>query len=138
MGSQVCATEEILITEDIAVPRRDSDVTAWVNVIHGCNERCTYCVVPHTRGQEQSRTADAIRNEMVILGEAGYKEVTLLGQNIDAYGRDLPGLKADGAHFSNFPAASVSWSDLPLHESFTNHDVEASYQQQHPRIKAPQ
>lgn len=97
LGSQVCATEEITITEDIAVPRRESDLTAWVNVIHGCNEKCTYCVVPNTRGQEQSRTPEAIRKEMVILGEAGYKEVTLLGQNIDAYGRDLPGLKEDGA-----------------------------------------
>lgn len=97
LGAQVCATEEITISEDIAVPRRESDITAWVNVIHGCNEKCTYCVVPNTRGQEQSRTAEAIRNEMLILGEAGYKEVTLLGQNIDAYGRDLPGLKEDGS-----------------------------------------
>lgn len=60
-GSQVVAIEPIQIAEDIAVPRRDSDLTAWVNVIHGCNEKCTYCVVPNTRGVEQSRAPDAIR-----------------------------------------------------------------------------
>lgn len=95
LGSQVCALEPIHILEDITKPRRDSTVTAWVNIIYGCNEGCTYCVVPGTRGKEQSRLPDAIRNEMLALGEAGYKEVTLLGQNIDAYGRDL-GLIDDG------------------------------------------
>lgn len=94
-GSQVCATDQILIEEDIAMPRRESDLTAWVNVIYGCNERCTYCVVPNTRGTEQSRRPEDIRREMLALGEAGYKEVTLLGQNIDAYGRDLPGMADD-------------------------------------------
>lgn len=53
--------------------------------------------MPFTRGQEQSRTPDAIRREMLALGEAGYREVTLLGQNIDAYGRDLPGFAADNS-----------------------------------------
>ncbi|MEB3883254.1 tRNA (N6-isopentenyl adenosine(37)-C2)-methylthiotransferase MiaB [Lyngbya sp. CCY1209] len=97
-GSQVVATEPIHIVEDITKPRRDSDVTAWVNVIYGCNERCTYCVVPGVRGVEQSRTPEAIRAEMEELGRQGYKEVTLLGQNIDAYGRDLPGSTPDGRH----------------------------------------
>lgn len=96
-GSQVCATTQIHIEEDITVPRRDSSLTAWVNVIYGCNEKCTYCVVPFTRGVEQSRRPDDIRREMHALGEAGYKEVTLLGQNIDAYGRDLPGVAFDGS-----------------------------------------
>eukprot|EP00882_Tetradesmus_deserticola_P007205 GHRQ01007586.1.p1 GENE.GHRQ01007586.1~~GHRQ01007586.1.p1 ORF type:complete len:553 (+),score=200.10 GHRQ01007586.1:187-1845(+) len=96
-GTQVCATDHIEISEDITVPRRDSSLTAWVNVIYGCNEKCTYCVVPYTRGQEQSRRQEDIRREMLALGEAGYKEVTLLGQNVDAYGRDLPGMAADGS-----------------------------------------
>eukprot|EP00899_Mesostigma_viride_P008050 jgi/Mesvir1/17246/Mv07657-RA.1 len=96
-GTQVCATEPIHILEDISVPRRDSKVTAWVNVIYGCNERCSYCVVPGVRGEEQSREPEAIRREMLAVAEAGYKEVTLLGQNIDAYGRDLPGFAPDGS-----------------------------------------
>jgi tRNA-2-methylthio-N6-dimethylallyladenosine synthase len=88
-GSQVVATEPVHIMEDITKPRRDSSVTAWVNVIYGCNERCTYCVVPNVRGVEQSRTPEAIRAEMESLAQQGFQEVTLLGQNIDAYGRDL-------------------------------------------------
>jgi tRNA-2-methylthio-N6-dimethylallyladenosine synthase len=97
-GNQVVATEPVHIFEDITKPRRDSQVTAWVNVIYGCNERCTYCVVPNVRGVEQSRPPEAIRAEMEDLGRQGYKEVTLLGQNIDAYGRDLPGVTAEGRH----------------------------------------
>ncbi len=81
-----CRTQ-VAVEEDITTPRRESALTAWVNVIYGCNEKCTYCVVPYTRGSEQSRKADDIKREMLALGEAGYKEVTLLGQNIDAYGR---------------------------------------------------
>jgi len=97
-GSQVVATEPVHIMEDITKPRRDSEITAWVNVIYGCNERCTYCVVPNVRGLEQSRQPEAIRAEIEQLGQQGYKEITLLGQNIDAYGRDLPGTTAEGRH----------------------------------------
>ena len=100
-GNQVVATEEVHILEDITQPRRDSRVTAWVNIIYGCNERCTYCVVPNVRGVEQSRTPEAIRGEMELLGKQGYKEITLLGQNIDAYGRDLPGSTPEGRHLYN-------------------------------------
>ncbi|MEB3263417.1 MAG: tRNA (N6-isopentenyl adenosine(37)-C2)-methylthiotransferase MiaB [Synechococcus sp.] len=95
-GAQVVATEEHHILEDITTARRDSTVCAWVNVIYGCNERCTYCVVPSVRGREQSRLPEAIRLEMEGLAERGYREVTLLGQNIDAYGRDLPGITPEG------------------------------------------
>ena len=101
-GNQVVATDPIHIVEDITKPRRDSTVTAWVNVIYGCNERCTYCVVPGVRGVEQSRTPNAIRSEMEELGRLGFTEVTLLGQNIDAYGRDLPGVKDDGRNLHTF------------------------------------
>ncbi|MDF5719279.1 MAG: tRNA (N6-isopentenyl adenosine(37)-C2)-methylthiotransferase MiaB [Rhizonema sp. PD37] len=97
-GNQVVATEQVHIMEDITKPQRDSTVTAWVNVIYGCNERCTYCVVPNVRGVEQSRTPSVIRTEIEELGRQGYKEVTLLGQNIDAYGRDLPGVTPEGRH----------------------------------------
>uniref|UniRef100_A0A7S1TZH7 Uncharacterized protein n=1 Tax=Phaeomonas parva TaxID=124430 RepID=A0A7S1TZH7_9STRA len=88
-GNQVVAVEPAFISEDVTKPRRDSSVCAWVNIIYGCNERCTYCVVPGTRGVEQSRTPDAIVKEIQGLGEQDFREVTLLGQNIDAYGRDM-------------------------------------------------
>jgi len=95
-GQQVVATEEHHILEDITTARRDSRVCGWVNVIYGCNERCTYCVVPAVRGREQSRLPQAIRLEIEGLASQGYREVTLLGQNIDAYGRDLPGITPEG------------------------------------------
>jgi len=112
-GSQVVATEPIHIVEDITKPRRDSTVTAWVNVIYGCNERCTYCVVPNVRGVEQSRTPEAIRAEMEQLGQQGYKEVTLLGQNIDAYGRDLPGVTESGRHQNTLTDLLYYVSEVP-------------------------
>lgn len=112
-GSQLVATEPIQIVEDITQPRRDSAVSAWVNVIYGCNERCTYCVVPNVRGVEQSRTPEAIRAEMAALGQQGYKEVTLLGQNIDAYGRDLPGSTAEGRHQHTLTDLLYFVHDLP-------------------------
>ncbi|MGD1920186.1 MAG: tRNA (N6-isopentenyl adenosine(37)-C2)-methylthiotransferase MiaB, partial [Pleurocapsa sp.] len=78
-GNQVVATEHIHIVEDITKPRRDSNISAWVNIIYGCYERCSYCVVPNVRGVEQSRTPEAIRAEMEAVGNQGYKEFTLLG-----------------------------------------------------------
>ena len=112
-GSQVVATEAVHIMEDITQPRRDSDVTAWVNVIYGCNERCTYCVVPGVRGVEQSRTPEAIRAEMASLASQGFKEVTLLGQNIDAYGRDLPGITAEGRRQNTLTDLLYYVHDIP-------------------------
>lgn len=87
-GNQVVATEASHIMEDSTKPRRQSTVAAWVNIIYGCNERCTFCIVPTTRGVEQSRPVESIVREVTELVEQGYKEVTLLGQNIDAWGRD--------------------------------------------------
>jgi tRNA-2-methylthio-N6-dimethylallyladenosine synthase len=112
-GSQVVATEPVHIMEDITKPRRDSTVTAWVNVIYGCNERCTYCVVPNVRGVEQSRTPETIRSEMILLGQQGFKEVTLLGQNIDAYGRDLPGTTPEGRHLHTLTDLLTYVHDVP-------------------------
>jgi tRNA-2-methylthio-N6-dimethylallyladenosine synthase len=112
-GQQVVATEPVHIMEDITKPRRDSAVTAWVNVIYGCNERCTYCVVPGVRGVEQSRTPEAIRDEITELGRQGFKEITLLGQNIDAYGRDLPGSKPDGSHLHTLTDLLYFVHDVP-------------------------
>ncbi len=112
-GNQVVATEAVHIMEDITKPRRESEVTAWVNVIYGCNERCTYCIVPSVRGIEQSRTPEAIRAEMEELGRQGYKEVTLLGQNIDAYGRDLPGTTPEGRNLHTLTDLLYFVHDVP-------------------------
>jgi tRNA-2-methylthio-N6-dimethylallyladenosine synthase len=112
-GNQVVATEEVHIFEDITQPRRDSQVTAWVNIIYGCNERCTYCVVPNVRGVEQSRTPESIRAEIEQLARQGYKEITLLGQNIDAYGRDLPGSTPEGRHLHTLTDLLYYVHDVP-------------------------
>ncbi len=112
-GNQVVATEPVHIMEDITMPRRDSEVTAWVNVIYGCNERCTYCVVPGVRGVEQSRTPEAIRAEIETLAAQGFREITLLGQNIDAYGRDLAGSKPDGSHLHTLTDLLYFVHDVP-------------------------
>lgn len=77
---QIVATDPTLIMEDISKPRRGSSTCAWVNIIYGCNEHCTYCVVPGVRGVEQSRPKESIRQEMVELAEAGYREVRTRGR----------------------------------------------------------
>ncbi len=96
LGNQVAATEETFISEDITSARRESSICGWVNIIYGCNERCSYCVVPSVRGKEQSRYPNAIKSEIQKLANDNFKEITLLGQNIDAYGRDLPGTTKEG------------------------------------------
>lgn len=68
---------------------RDSHVTAFVSVMHGCNKRCSFCVVPNTRGPQVSRPFSIILDEVRALVQAGYREVTLVGQNVNAYGVDL-------------------------------------------------
>ena len=68
---------------------RDSKVSAWINIIYGCDKFCTYCIVPFTRGRERSRKMEEVLEEVRNLKNQGYMEVTLLGQNVNAYGKDL-------------------------------------------------
>ena len=76
------------VYENIPV-KRDSKYKAWVNIMYGCDKFCTYCIVPYTRGKQRSRMPIDIINEVKELVKNGYKEVTLLGQNVNAYGKDL-------------------------------------------------
>lgn len=76
------------VIENIPV-KRDSKYKAWVNIMYGCDKFCTYCIVPYTRGKQRSREPEYIINEVKDLVEKGYQEVTLLGQNVNAYGKDL-------------------------------------------------
>ncbi len=69
--------------------KRDSKVCAWINITYGCDKFCTYCIVPFTRGRERSRKMENIIQEVQELKNNGYQEVTLLGQNVNAYGNDL-------------------------------------------------
>jgi tRNA-2-methylthio-N6-dimethylallyladenosine synthase len=89
-GEKQCELYEKLPEEIPETPIiRQTAVTAWVNVILGCNFNCTYCIVPQVRGREKSRSLDFIKQEIEKLVADGFKEVTLLGQNVTAYGLDF-------------------------------------------------
>ncbi len=83
---------------------RTSYPNAWVNITYGCNNFCSYCIVPYVRGRERSRSPEDILNEVRGLVAEGYKEITLLGQNVNSYGKDIPG--------ADFPSLIRRISDI--------------------------
>lgn len=88
---RICATSNQEIVEnDYKIDRVDS-INAWLPIMEGCDNFCSYCVVPYTRGRERSRTIEAIVKEAKEILSQGYKEITLLGQNVDSYGKNLEG-----------------------------------------------
>lgn len=93
MGEKVCECEESHSVEDDCAKdypiTRVKSVNAWIPITEGCNNFCTYCIVPYTRGRERSRLPEIIMKEAKDALAQGYKEITLLGQNVDSYGKDF-------------------------------------------------
>ncbi len=90
-NEKVCAITEkpvVCNQNDFKIIRKDS-VNAWIPIIEGCNNFCTYCVVPFTRGRERSRRPEEIIQEAKNIIKEGFKEITILGQNVDSYGKDF-------------------------------------------------
>lgn len=109
------------IVEDIPV-QRDGKFKAWLSVMYGCNNFCTYCIVPYVRGRERSRDPDRILDEARGLVRDGYREITLLGQNVNSYGRDA-------AHGVDFPELLSRINDIPgdfLIRFMTSHPKDAT------------
>ena len=84
------AEEHGSIAEGLPIVREDG-IKAWVSIMYGCNNFCSYCIVPYVRGRERSRDPQYVLREVRELVEAGYKDITLLGQNVNSYGNDLEG-----------------------------------------------
>ena len=102
--------------------RRSSSYRAWVSVMYGCNNFCSYCIVPYVRGRERSRSREAILDEVRGLVQSGYRDITLLGQNVNSYGRDA------GAG-CGFPALLAELDRIPgdyLLRFMTSHPKDAS------------
>ncbi len=102
---------------------RDSRLKAWVSIMYGCNNFCTYCIVPYVRGRERSRKKEDILAECQCLIENGCKEITLLGQNVNSYGKDLEG--------------SVDFSDLLSDIAQLPGDFLIRFMTSHPRDAGP-
>lgn len=118
--------QAISVPDDLVYPtvNKNVDVTAFVPIIQGCNNFCSYCIVPYRRGREKSRPIDEVVWEVRELARLGVKEVTLLGQNVNSYGRDLP------AHhcLSDLLIELNDISELSRIRFLTNHPKDMSQQ----------
>ena len=101
---------------------RDSKLKAWVSIMYGCNNFCTYCIVPYVRGRERSRKSEDILAECRTLIADGCKEITLLGQNVNSYGKDLE----DGMDFADLLSAIAAIPGEFLIRFMTSHPRDAS------------
>ena len=86
---RICALDDMPICENDYEIVREKSTNAWLPIMEGCNNFCSYCVVPYTRGTERSRSIEAILKEAKDILSKGFKEITLLGQNVDSYGKNL-------------------------------------------------
>ena len=101
---------------------RDNKLKSWVSIMYGCNNFCTYCIVPYVRGRERSRKKEDILAECRALIDGGTKEITLLGQNVNSYGKDLP----DGVDFADLLAEIAAIPGDFLIRFMTSHPRDAS------------
>lgn len=99
------------------LPKKREGLKAWVNIMYGCDKFCTYCVVPYTRGQERSRRPEDVIAEVRDLARQGFKEITLLGQNVNAYGKDFTDISYTFADLMN----DVNKIDIPRVRFTTSH-----------------
>ena len=119
----VLEISDTVLDDDLgALPvARDSRVTAFVSVMHGCNKRCSFCVVPNTRGPQVSRPPQIILDEVRGLAQAGYREVTLVGQNVNAYGVDFRPRQMD---FADLLAAVDAIAGIERIRFVTSHPLD--------------
>lgn len=99
------------------LPKKREGMRAWVNIMYGCDKFCTYCIVPFTRGKERSRRPDDVIAEVRELARQGYKEVTLLGQNVNAYGKDFTDISYTFANLMD----DIRQIDIPRVRFTTSH-----------------
>lgn len=117
--------EDDVLVEGLPV-HRARKFRALVSIMFGCNNFCTYCIVPYTRGRERSRQAEDVLDELRQLAREGYKEVMLLGQNVNSYGQDLAGAEPESLNFSQLLAKAAQIEGLSRIRFMTSHPKDIS------------
>ena len=122
-GKRVYALEDSAGTLCEGLPAvRSGSIKAWLSVMYGCNNFCSYCIVPYVRGRERSRSFDAVLTEAKELVKAEYREITLLGQNVNSYGNDL----SEGKDFADLLSAAAALDGEFLLRFMSSHPKDAS------------